>query len=216
MDSLKKANQQKEIPHRSEGFQAAFLSIQPGAGYGSRTRLTCLGSTGTTDVLTLQIKGLEPIITDAGEKIKSFLNEIEKRFRKGRGPPREKRRAANSKESIGNVGQKCDLPGPLDGLGKLTLMHSAGTGCSAGQDFCAFRDKAAQLSSVLVIDMLALFSAELAYLPALTPTGASGSGFTIKSHKAPPYKKQKKVGNVLGRKGPENQKGSSPSSSVIS
>ena len=68
-----------KIPHKSTGFlPASFLSMHVGAGYGSRTRLTCLGSTGTTDVLTLQIKGLEPIITDAGEKIKSFLNEIEK------------------------------------------------------------------------------------------------------------------------------------------
>ena len=79
MDSLKKANQQKEIPHRSEGFQAAFLSIQPGAGYGSRTRLTCLGSTGTTDVLTLPINSLleslpvRLIIIGTQEKIKTFL-----------------------------------------------------------------------------------------------------------------------------------------------
>jgi hypothetical protein len=61
-------------------------------------------------------------------------------------------------------------------------MHSAGTGGSAGQNLGTLRNEATQLSGVLVIDALALVSAELANLTALAAHGTCGTSFTIKSH----------------------------------
>ena len=34
---------------------------------------------------------------------------------------------------LGNEGQQSDLTGTLDGLGQLALMHSTGTGGTAGR-----------------------------------------------------------------------------------
>ena len=68
---------------------------------------------------------------------------------------------------VGDVGQQSDLTSALDSLGQLTLMHSAGTGGSAGQNLAALRHEAAELCSVLVVNGLALISAELANLAAL-------------------------------------------------
>ena len=74
---------------------------------------------------------------------------------------------------LGNEGQQSDLTGTLNGLGQLTLMHSAGTGGTAGQDLGALADEAAQLGGVLVIDVLALVHAELADLAALAAVAAA-------------------------------------------
>ena len=68
---------------------------------------------------------------------------------------------------VGHVRQESDLTSSLDGLSELTLMHCAGTGGSAGQNLAALRHEAAKLCSVLIIDGLALVSAELANLAAL-------------------------------------------------
>ena len=61
-------------------------------------------------------------------------------------------------------------------------MHSAGAGGPAGQDLGTLRDKTTQLGGVLVINALALLSAELAHLTALAAHGTSGTSFTIESH----------------------------------
>jgi hypothetical protein len=61
-------------------------------------------------------------------------------------------------------------------------MHGAGAGGSAGQNLGTLRDKTTQLGSVLVIDALALVSAELANLTALAANGTCGTSFTIESH----------------------------------
>lgn len=58
-----------------------------GAGYGSRTRLTCLGSTGTTDVLTLRPERLKHIIKEAREKIKHFLKKKRKKIHRKEARP---------------------------------------------------------------------------------------------------------------------------------
>ena len=81
--------------------------------------------------------------------------------------------------SVGDVGQQGDLTGPLDSQGQLALMHGAGAGGPAGQDLGTLRQETAQLGRVLVINALALFSAELADLAALAPRRAGGPGFTI-------------------------------------
>ena len=83
---------------------------------------------------------------------------------------------------LGNEGQQSDLTGTLDGLGQLALMHSTGTGGTAGQDLGAPADEAAQLGSILIIDMLALIHAELANLLPLADAAACGSVFTFHSH----------------------------------
>ena len=83
---------------------------------------------------------------------------------------------------LGNEGQQSDLTGTLDGLGQLTLMHSTGTGGTAGQDLGALADEAAQLGGILIIDMLALIHAELANLTALTAVATGRSIFTFHSH----------------------------------
>jgi hypothetical protein len=46
-------------------------------------------------------------------------------------------------------------------------MLSASTRCSAGQNLAALGHKAAELCSVLIVDVLALVDTELANLPAL-------------------------------------------------
>ena len=83
---------------------------------------------------------------------------------------------------VGHVGQQSNLAGALDGLRQLALMHGAGAGGSAGQNLGALGYKAAQLGGILVVDGLALLSAELADLAALAAGRARGSGFPIKSH----------------------------------
>ena len=83
---------------------------------------------------------------------------------------------------LGNEGQQSDLTGTLDGLGQLALMHSTGTGGTAGQDLGALADEAAQLGGILIIDMLALIHAELANLTALTAVATGRSIFTFHSH----------------------------------
>jgi len=70
-------------------------------------------------------------------------------------------------ELVGDVRQKSDLTCSLDGLGQLALMHSAGTGGSAGQNLATLGKIAAELCGILVIDRLSLIYAECANLSAL-------------------------------------------------
>ena len=71
---------------------------------------------------------------------------------------------------VSHVGQQGDVPCALDGDGQLTLMGSAGTGGTAGQDLAALGQVTAELSGILVVDVLDLIDAEAAYLLALTRT----------------------------------------------
>ena len=71
------------------------------------------------------------------------------------------------RKSIGHVGQQGDLAGALDGLGQLALMHGAGAGGAAGQDFGPLGSEPAQLGGVLIVDALHLVHAEGADLAAL-------------------------------------------------
>lgn len=115
---------------------------------------------------------------------------------------------------VGHVGQQGNLTRTLDGVGQLTLMHGASAGGAAGQNLCALRDQATQLGGVLVINLLALFSAELADLATLAAVHrASGSCFTIVSHeKGLLYQNVAQMRSKSGYA----QNGSSPSSSPIS
>ncbi len=72
------------------------------------------------------------------------------------------------KRLIGHIGQKCDLTGALNGLGELTLMHSTGTGCTAGKNLAALGKETAKFRSVLIINVCSLVNTELAYFSAAT------------------------------------------------
>ena len=61
---------------------------------------------------------------------------------------------------VSHVGQQGDVPCALDGDGQLTLMGSAGTGGTAGQDLAALGQVTAELSGILVVDVLDLIDAE--------------------------------------------------------
>ena len=63
---------------------------------------------------------------------------------------------------IGYVRQKSDLTGSLYCLGKLALMHCAGTGSAAGQNLAALGDIAAELCNIFIVDVGSLIYAKLA------------------------------------------------------
>jgi hypothetical protein len=86
-------------------------------------------------------------------------------------------------KSVGDVGQQSDLTSALDGLGQLTLVHSASAGGSPGQDLGALGEEAAQLGSVLIIDVLNLIDTESTDLTAFT---AAARAFSIHSHDSKP------------------------------
>ena len=69
--------------------------------------------------------------------------------------------------SVCYVGQQGDLAGTLDSDRQLTLMGSAGTGGTAGQDLAALGQVTAKLHSVFEIDVRHLINAEGANLLAL-------------------------------------------------
>ena len=68
---------------------------------------------------------------------------------------------------VGNVGKKSHLTCSLDSGGELSLVKSAGTGNTSGEDLCSLRDKLSELSYVLVINCLNLVLAEDANLLSL-------------------------------------------------
>ena len=69
--------------------------------------------------------------------------------------------------SVCYVGQQGDLAGTLDSDRQLTLMGSAGTGGTAGQDLAALGQVTAKLHSVFEIDVRHLINSEGANLLAL-------------------------------------------------
>lgn len=74
---------------------------------------------------------------------------------------------------VSHVGQQCDLTCALDGDGQLTLMLCAGTGGTTGQNLAALGNVAAQLGSVLIVNLLDLVHAEGTDLSALTSARTS-------------------------------------------
>ena len=72
------------------------------------------------------------------------------------------------------------MPGALDGLGQLTLMHGACSGHPAGKDLTPVGYILAKLGGIFVVYMLYLIGAELTNFPAapFTP-GAFGTLGTL-------------------------------------
>ena len=66
-----------------------------------------------------------------------------------------------------NIREQRNMSCALDRLCQLSLMSSANARHSAGQNFRALRQEAAQLRSILVINMLNLIHAEGANFSAL-------------------------------------------------
>jgi len=71
---------------------------------------------------------------------------------------------------FGDIGEKRDLAGSLDGLGEFALMLSAGAGGAAREDFAALGKEAAKLHGIFIINELAFVHAELANFFALAGT----------------------------------------------
>ena len=70
--------------------------------------------------------------------------------------------------SVGHIGEKRNLPGALDGLGELALMHGTGTGRTAGENLAALGKEPAKFCGILIVNISGLVHAELAYLSAAT------------------------------------------------
>src|SRR3954463_13140377 len=73
---------------------------------------------------------------------------------------------------IADVGQQRDLSRPLDRLGELVLVATAGTADPAGADLAALGHEAAQGRDVLVVDLLDLV---LAVRAGLAPAGTGAA-----------------------------------------
>ena len=77
------------------------------------------------------------------------------------------------------VGQQSDLTSALDSGGQVTLVSSAGTGGTAGQDLATLGQVTAELCSILVVDSGHLVSTESTNLSTLTGThGLFSHGIT--------------------------------------
>ena len=85
--------------------------------------------------------------------------------------------------SVSDVGQQSDVAGALDGDLDLSLVLSAGTGHTAGQDLAALADELAELVGILVVDEVDLVCAEDADLLSLAAhEGAGRTSVVILSH----------------------------------
>ena len=71
---------------------------------------------------------------------------------------------ANAARLVADVGHQSHVAGTLDGNRQLTLMESAGTGHTAGNDLGALAHVLAQAGQILVIDVLDAVNAEGANL----------------------------------------------------
>ena len=58
------------------------------------------------------------------------------------------------------VGEKCHLSCSLDSYVELSLMKSASTGYTSGEDLSSLRGELSELSNILVIDIIYLILAE--------------------------------------------------------
>ena len=81
---------------------------------------------------------------------------------------------------VGNVGKKSHLTCSLDSGGELSLVKSAGTGNTSGEDLCSLRDELSELCYVLIINCLNLVLAEDANLLSLVHR-TEGSALSIVS-----------------------------------
>ena len=86
-------------------------------------------------------------------------------------------------ELVSDVGQQSHVAGALDGDLNLSLVLSAGTGHTAGQDLAALADELAELVGILVVDKCDLVCAENADLLSLAAhEGAGRTSVGILSH----------------------------------
>ena len=75
---------------------------------------------------------------------------------------------AHQIELVGYIGQQSNLTSTLDSSCQLTLMLGTGAGGPARQDLAALGEIAAELRSVLIVDMLDFVNTESAHFTALT------------------------------------------------
>ena len=61
---------------------------------------------------------------------------------------------------VSDVGEKCDVTGSLDSESQLSLVLSAGTGDSSGEDLASFGSALGQSLGVLVVDVIDTVSTE--------------------------------------------------------
>jgi hypothetical protein len=85
---------------------------------------------------------------------------------------------------VANVGQQSNLAGTLDGSVQFSLVLSASTGNTAGQDLAALADALSQATGILVVDEINLVCAENANLSSSSDCGTGStrcgsSGFNL-------------------------------------
>ena len=86
-------------------------------------------------------------------------------------------------ELVSDVGQQSHVAGALDGDLNLSLVLSAGTGHTAGQDLAALADELAELVGILIVDKSDLVCTEDADLFSLAAhEGAGRTSSSILSH----------------------------------
>ena len=84
---------------------------------------------------------------------------------------------------VSDIGQQSNVAGALDSDLNLSLVLSAGTGHTAGQDLAALADELAELVGILVVDEVDLVCAENADLLSLAAhEGAGRTSVGILSH----------------------------------
>ena len=76
-------------------------------------------------------------------------------------------------------GEESDDARLFDGVGKLPLVHGAGTGHAAGENLSAFGDIFFQAVDVFIVDISDLFLAESANLSARCPFHGFFGGFIL-------------------------------------
>ena len=83
---------------------------------------------------------------------------------------------------VGNVGKKSHLTCSLDSGGELSLVKSAGTGNTSGEDLCSLGDELSKLSYILVIDLAYLILAEDTNLLSSVVLAKSGTLSIVSIH----------------------------------